>query len=161
MLSLLIALLTFFGAKRKGASTAGAAAAALGAGALSWYSIDPQNENRWFFNDDKKLVSSIPPGAEVKYDSSTGQRYYTDEDGTNHFLKDTTVSPSGGTNWGSVINKGTETVGDVAKDWGAAGTVGAVAGLGSMGTITSFIKNVPSWVWYGVGGLLLYKYVKD
>lgn len=148
MLSLIIALLTFFGAKRSGASTGAAALAGLGAGAASWFTIDPMNENRMFFNPD---VSTTGKKDSV-YNADGSMKEPPPSQDADSSVTDQVIGTLNG------FGKGAK---DVLIDWGPAGVVGGAVGIQSSGSIASAIKKVPPWMWWIAGGALLYKFVKD
>lgn len=159
MLSFLLALLTFFGAKRKGASTAGAAMMAAGVGLASWNTIDPQNPDRLFFKPTQEDKGRIPSGAKVHVDQTTGAPYYVGDDGKRVDLSSTSKPKDPSKIW-DFSTKAVDKIGDVATSWGPTGTVGAIVAGSNAGTIKSAIKGVPTWVWSSllvVGGFLLIK----
>lgn len=159
MLSLLLALLTFFGAKRKGASTAGAAMMAAGVGLASWNTIDPQNPNRLFFKPTQEDKGKVPPGKKVQFDTGTGTPFYTDENGERVNVGSTDKDSDPSPVWEFSTNA-VDKIGDVATSWGPTGTIGAIVAGSNTGTIKAAIKGVPTWVWSSllvVGGFLLIK----
>lgn len=128
MMSIILAIISFFVAKKKGASTAAALGIAAGVGAASWALADPQNPNavwgdttRKWFGMDKAAMSETAAGSNVGNLSRSFDNLVT-------------------------------TTGDVAKSWGPVGTAGAGLALTNGKTVTNLITKY-WWVGAGLAGL--------
>lgn len=135
-LSILMALLTFFGSKKSGASNTQAAIAAGLVGAGTYY---VSHETDWGKSNLGSLdgVASATAGAATVKNADG-----TDKIGPNGVALTTPVSSSG---VGS-------SVADVLKSWGGAGTA-TVLGAGAVATSSNLQKYIP-WV-LGAGLLFL------
>lgn len=138
-LSIIMALLSFFTAKRGGASNTKAALAAGLVGAGTYYVT---HETDWGKANLGQFDGVITPG-DVPVLDSNGQPV-TDSQGN-------TLTTGG--------NAGGTSIGDVLKGWGATGTA-AVIGAGAAATGSGIFasKNLP---WLIGGGALLLFMMKD
>lgn len=128
--SIIVFVLSFLFAKSKGASTAEAAAIGAVAGLGTYYLADPANpDNLLGFGQDEKVI----PG-------STGN----DNGGTPPANGGGTASTIGG-----VIKTGLSEVGQTARSWGPAGTLGVAAGTAALANSNS------NWLPWAIGGVCL------
>lgn len=151
IVSIVVALIGFFSAKKAGATSAQAGLVAAAAGAGSYYVATQTDWGKSFFGDaDKKMIPLMKDGVEVK--DSNGNKVMVPEgstvavDGNNM----TVTSPSGDV-WKSTL----DAAGGVLKSWGGTGTA-AVIGAGAVASSSSLQKYLP-WV---IGGVVAFMVLK-
>lgn len=146
ILALIMALVSFFGSKKAGASDGQAAAIAAAAGAGSYYVATETewgqsivgNISGWLgLKDPKGNVLLNADGSEVK--APKGATPVLNPDGT------VARDPSGNVLWKLVDSSG-----KVLQNWGAAGTAGVIATGGAVAAADDF-----PWLWVGAGALAL------
>lgn len=142
IIALIMALISYFTAKKKGgASNTQAAMIAAAAGMGTYYVA---SETEWgksaVQSIEGKLGLSDPTQDPANYDCTVAP------DGTNVYTKKATTGTSG-----SVSTSGW----DVLKTWGATGTA-AVIGTTALSTSSSLQKYIP-WALLGLGAFLILK----
>lgn len=116
MLSIILAIISYFISRKSGASKGAALGIAAATGAASWFSIDPQNSKSLYGDKVGKFLG-------IKGKSTAA--------GTNGEVA-LNGGPGPATNWKDVGNTAIGGVSDVLKSWGPAGVVGAGAGFSAL-----------------------------
>lgn len=133
MLSIILAIISYFISRKSGASKGVALGVAAATGAASWFTIDPQNSKSLYGDKVGKFLgikgrSRAAGGGEIALSGSAGSA----------------------TNWKDVGNSAIGGVADVLKSWGPAGVVGAGAGFSLLG----WFREHPMLALGGIGGII-------
>lgn len=118
MLSTILMILSFFVAKKKGASTGAALGIAAGVGAASWFLADPSNPNS-------------------KWGDATAKWFGMD--------RATSEAVQGTSTAASLLGKTVDGATDVAKSWGATGVIGGALAVKHSDTVVGWAKD--NWPW--------------
>lgn len=146
IIAIIMALVSFFGSKKAGASDGQAAAIAAGAGLGTYYVA---NNTEW----GKGIVSTISEWVGLKDENGTP---ILNKDGTPvkappgaKVVLDEAGQPVRDTN-GNVMWKLVDSAGNVLESWGPTGTA-TVIGTGALATQA---EEFP-WLWVGVGAVAI------
>jgi len=148
ILSLLMAAISFFTAKKAGATPAQAAAIAAAAGAGTYYVANNTDWGKSVISDiDKKWIEMTDPNGTV----------YTDVDGPVYAPEGSVVvkDPQGNPvvdSAGRILTQLVTTTGEVLTSWGPAGTAGVIA-TGAL--VADGIGKYVPWIVGGVLALML------
>lgn len=154
ILAIVAALISYFGAKKAGASDATAAAVGLAAGAGTYYVATQTDWGKALVSDiDGAWTDLVGRDGDPILDAD-GKAVTAPEGAVPVYNEDGTLAkdPDGNPLY-TIGGKLISTVGDVLKDWGPIGTA-AVVGTAN-GTVESIADKYGVWILVGLGAFLL------